>query len=269
MHELTKTQAKAAEGHVQSLAKKWDEKLAQLITSIAEVIADKAKQAVELKANMVGHQAFRAGFCSQKECTELLGEGTYNTLNKTFLAIREPPMRAWMTSQELLTKVGEHAKRTAQYVSMLPALLKKAEKDTSKSEGELKSMIGQIQQDAKAVSDAKNGKLFAPATVNKIKNVEKDLKAPKLDEKGWKKLEIFVLGYERDLKQRNSELKTLGILTSGAPKKAGVYAQDTTIKNLIKQMDTDFKEMTKLATDIEKETLAVRKVYDQIGKQFK
>ena len=41
------------------------------------------------------------------------------------------------------------------------------------------------------------------------------------------------------------------------------------VKNLIKQMDTDVKEMTKLATDIEKATIAVRKAYDQAGKGFK
>jgi hypothetical protein len=34
-------------------------------------------------------------------------------------------------------------------------------------------------------------------------------------------------------------------------------------------MASDVKEMTKLAADIEKETLAVRKVYDQTGKGFK
>ncbi len=34
-------------------------------------------------------------------------------------------------------------------------------------------------------------------------------------------------------------------------------------------MDTDVKEMTKLTTDIEKATIAVRKAYDQAGKEFK
>ena len=41
------------------------------------------------------------------------------------------------------------------------------------------------------------------------------------------------------------------------------------VKNLIKQMDADVKEMTKLTTDIEKATIAVRKAYEQAGKQFK
>ena len=41
------------------------------------------------------------------------------------------------------------------------------------------------------------------------------------------------------------------------------------VYNLIKPMDTDVKEMTKLTTDIEKATIAARKAYDQAGKGFK
>ncbi|MCY2996100.1 MAG: hypothetical protein NTY19_50865 [Planctomycetota bacterium] len=86
-------------------------------------------------------------------------------------------------------KIAEHAKRTQQYASMLPALKKKAEKDSLKSEEELQAAVEKIRQDADAIRTTKKD---VETQRFDLKPFERKFNDPKLDQKTWEKTAVFV-----------------------------------------------------------------------------
>ncbi len=266
VHERTKKEAAEAENLLKALDKNWDEKVSQQLVRIAEQVAEAAEKTYQLGINMNNHMCFRPPRCVSPEGHALLGENLSKSLDSIYKGIQEPPMTAWMGCGDLRTKIDEHAKRTQQYASMLPALKKKAEKDSLKSENELQAVVDKIRQDADAVRKTKQGILTQQVNA---KTIEGELKNPKLDKKRWEGISVNVKTVEQISKKLNSQLKTSEILAAGAPKKAGVYAKETAIKDLIKQMEADVKEMTTKAAEVEKAATALRKLYDQVGKKLK